>query len=272
MQMKFTNYQDKKIAYSAEGKGTPIVLLHGFCEDSFVWNDYKQTFLDAGYRVICIDLPGFGGSELLENASIENYAQAVHAVIEDIGLAKIILIGHSMGGYTSLAFAEKYSKKLLGMGMFHSHPAADDAEKLEGRHRSLEVVRTKGAALYVKQLIPGFFYEKFARSNTFLVDKLIHRAARYNPEGIIAALHVMSNRPDRSEVLRSFKKPVLFIIGKEDKAVPAEPSMAQTTLVETASILILEGVGHMGMFEAKKQTQQAILKFAEFCVQLTNSE
>ncbi len=260
------------MTYSSEGKGTPIVLLHGFCEDSFVWKDYKDEFVDAGYRVICIDLPGFGGSELPEKASIEYYAAAVNAVIDDLGLPKIILVGHSMGGYTALAFAEKHAGKLLGLGMFHSHPAADDPEKLEGRQRSIEVVRAKGAALYVKQLIPGFFYEKFARSNTFLVDKLIHRAARYNPEGIIAALEAMASRPDRSEVLRHLEQPVLFIVGKEDQAIPSEPAMAQTTMAETASILIMENVGHMGMFEAKKLTQQAILKFAEFCVQLAHSE
>lgn len=268
--MKFTTYKHKQIAYSSEGKGTPIVLLHGFCEDSFVWNDYKQEIIDAGYRVICIDLPGFGESEVIEPTSIAANAEVVNTVLDELDVTKIILIGHSMGGYTALAFAEKYPHKLLGMGMFHSHPAADDPEKLEGRRRSIEVVREKGAPLYVKQLIPGFFAEKFARSNTFVVDKLIHRAARYQPEGIIAALEAMANRPDRSEVLRQFKRPVLFIIGKEDQAVPPEPSMAQTTMVETASVLILEGVGHMGMFEATKQTQRAILKFAEFCVQLAN--
>ncbi len=266
--MKFTTFKDKKIVYTIEGKGTPIVLVHGFGEDSFVWRDYKQEFIDAGYSVVVMDLPGFGASELPENLTIELLADAVNTVIEDAGLRRVVLVGHSMGGYTALAFAEKYPAKLYGLGMFHSHPYADSEEKKEGRLRSMEVVKTKGTPLFVKQFIPNLFAPKFAASYTFLIDKLIHRAARFSDASVIAALHAMMIRPDRSEVLKNLKVPVLFIIGKEDNAIPKDASMEQTTLNDSALILILEDAGHMGMLEAKKKTQQAILQFAEFCVNL----
>lgn len=266
--MKYATLNNTKIAYTIEGKGTPIVFVHGFGEDSFVWKDYKEPFLDAGYSVVVMDLPGFGASEYLENLSIELLADAVYTVIEDAGLKRVVLIGHSMGGYTSLAFAEKYPEKLYGLGLFHSHPYADNEEKKEGRLRSIEVVKAKGTPLFVKQLIPNFFPQKFAQSNTFLVDKLIHRAARFSDASVIAALQAMKNRPDRSSILQNFKLPVLFILGQEDTAIPKDDAMRQTTLIDSASILILEDVGHMGMFEAKKKTQQAILQFAGFCIHL----
>ncbi|MDX1940779.1 MAG: alpha/beta hydrolase [Saprospiraceae bacterium] len=264
--MKFTTFQEKKIAYNAEGKGVPIVFVHGFGEDSFVWREYKQEFIEAGHSVVYLDLPGFGESEYEENLSIELMAGAVNAVIEELNLRRIILIGHSMGGYTSLAFAEKYPEKLYGLGLFHSHPYADNAEKIEGRVRSIEVVKTKGTPLYVKQFVPNLFAPKFAQSNTFLVDKLIHRAARFKDESVIAALNAMKSRPDRSEILKNLKIPILFILGEEDKAIPKDDAMKQLTLPDSTAILILEEVAHMGMFEAKKKTQQAIIQFAEFCI------
>lgn len=263
--MKHITFQDKKIAYKSEGKGTPVVFVHGFGADSTLWDDFKPEIVKAGYQVITIDLPGFGKSELVEDVSIETMADIVQELLLQLNIAKIVYVGHSMGGYIGMAFAEKYDDKLLGMSMFHSHPYADTAEKKEGRKRSMEVVRAKGAPLFVKQLIPGFFAPKFVKSNSFVVDKLVHRASAYSPAAIIHALQAMHDRPDRSEVLKNFEKPVLFIVGKDDTAIPQDASMNQLTLPDTSSIVILEEVAHMGMLEARKKTQQAVVEFLNFC-------
>jgi pimeloyl-ACP methyl ester carboxylesterase len=269
--MKYITLDQHRIAYKTEGKGTPLVLLHGFCEDSFIWDDFKPALIEAGYSVTCIDLPGFGSSDVPAEPSIAWMADAVHAVLAEQMNQRALLIGHSMGGYVALALAHKHPERLLGLGLFHSHPYPDSEEKKEARRRSIEIVQTKGTALYVKQLIPNLFAEKFSKSSTFVVDKLVHRAAGYAPEGIIAALQAMMNRPDQSDVLQRYRNPVLFLIGTEDSAVPYDYSLNQTTLPETASVVMLEEVGHMGMFEARRKTQQAILQFADFCVQLAQT-
>lgn len=263
--MKYLTIQDKKIAYQTVGKGTPVVFVHGFAEDHTVWDVWAQEVIAAGYQVITLDLPGFGESDVIPNVSIETMANLVDEVLLQLHLAKVIYIGHSMGGYVGLTFAKKYPEKLLGLGLFHSHPYADSEEKREGRRRSIEIVRTKGNALYVKQLIPGLFATKFVKSNSFLVDKLVHRASAYPSEGIINALQAMLERPDQSEVLKNIQQPVLFIIGKEDTAIPAEASRSQMALPDTSSILLLDEVAHMGMFEARKKTQQAVVEFLELC-------
>lgn len=264
--MKSITFQEKKIAYQSEGKGAPVIFVHGFGMDSSVWDEFKPEIVKAGYQVITLDLPGFGKSEAVENASIEIMSDIIHELLSHLNITKIVYIGHSMGGYIGMAFAEKYSNQLLGLGMFHSHPYADTEEKKEGRRRSIEVVQTKGTPLFVKQLIPGFFAAKFVKSNSFLVDKLVHRASAYSPQAIITALQAMRDRPDRSAVLQTFKQPVLFIIGKEDTAVPQDASMNQMTLPDMSSIVILEEVGHMGMFEARKKTQQAVIEFLKWCI------
>ena len=263
--MKYVSWNDKQVAYEVHGKGKVVVLLHGFCSDSFVWKDFMQDLVEENYKVITIDLPGFGESDLIEEPSIAKMADAVHAVLLELKLSSFVLMGHSMGGYITLNYLEKYPENIAGIGLIHSHPFADSEEKKAAREKGIEFITRIGHPLYVKQLIPTLFTEKAVRSNSFMVDKLIFRASRYKSQGIIDALTAMKNRPDRSDVLRNSKVPVLFIIGEKDQAIPHEYSMEQTHLAETASIHILPKVAHMGMFEAEKPTQLIIRQFADFC-------
>lgn len=262
--MKFITYRNKKIAYQVEGKGPAVMLVHGFCEDSNIWEEFRADLLEENYRVIRIDLPGFGRSEVLPSVSIEQMAEAVHAVLMKLKANEIIFIGHSMGGYVGLAFARLYPKMLRGLGLFHSHPYADSEEKKENRRKSVEFIKRQGHALFVKQLIPSLFNEKFANSNAFLLEKLTYRAAKGKSAGIIAAQEAMIEREDETKVLSEIEVPVLFIIGEEDQAVPPE-SIEQIHLPQAASIHILEKVGHMGLFEASKKTQLIVRQFLAFC-------
>ncbi len=265
--MKTLSFRNAKVAYEVEGKGTPIVLLHGFCEAHQVWEDFKQDLLEENYRVVTIDLPGFGQSEVVRPASIQYYAEAVLAVLDEKKLKQVILVGHSMGGYTALALAELAPERLLGLGLFHSHPYADSAAKQEARKKQVDFIHRQGHQLYVKQLVPKLFPTKYGLSHPFDLDKLIHRAARYQADGIMAGLEAMANRPDRTEVLKQARVPVLFIVGEEDTAVHPEASRDQLSLPAVAQIHILENVGHMGMIEARRKTQLMVRQFVEFCLQ-----
>ncbi|MBX2875468.1 MAG: alpha/beta hydrolase [Saprospiraceae bacterium] len=268
--MKKVTFQDTAIAYETVGKGPAVVLIHGFCEDSRVWEEFSLDLVEEKYKVIAIDLPGFGSSDVWPDVTIADMAGAVHAVLQDLKQDKVIMIGHSMGGYVGLAFAEKHPEMLIGLGMFHSQPYADSEEKKEGRQKGIGFIRRQGSALYVKQLIPALFAPDFVNSNAFLIEKLTFRASKYDAEGIIGGLQAMKNRPDRSQVLENIACPVLFIVGKKDNAIPAEKSMEQTHLPTISSIHILEKVGHMGMFEATKHTQLFVRKFIVFCLDQVN--
>lgn len=265
--MKFATYQERQIAYQSEGRGPAVVLLHGFGEDSRVWDEFREDLLEEKYRVVRIDLPGLGASEVLPEMTVEAMAEAVQAVVETLGLDPFVLIGHSMGGYVGLAYAERHPDRLAGLGLFHSHPYADSEAKREDRRKSIEFVERQGHVIYLKQLMPKLFHPQFARSNAFLMDKLIYRATKYPTAGITGALRAMMERPDRSAVLTEITCPVLFIVGREDKVVPADKSLEQTHLPAVASIHLLEKVGHMGMFEARKKTQRIVRQFVEYCYQ-----
>jgi len=239
-----------------------LVLLHGFCEDSRMWDDFLTLFPQR--KIVRIDLPGFGQSDLQENPSIEEMANVVKAVFDHLKIEKCVLIGHSMGGYVSLEFAKKYGEYLLGLGMFHSQPYADSEEKKITRNKSIDFIRRNGHIHYVKQVIPALFAYDFSKGYQFEVNKLLYNAIQNSSENIIAALEAMQNRVDNSVVLKQIDCPVLFVIGKQDQAIPLENSLNQTALPKIADIHILPSVGHMGMFEAKRKTAKIVKDFLLF--------
>ncbi len=261
-------FEEKKIHFHTKGEGQAIVFLHGFCEDRSMWTDFTDDFL-TDYQLIFIDLPGFGDSEVIENCSIKKMASIIYAVIESLKIEAFFLVGHSMGGYVSLAFAEEYSSTLRGLILFHSHPFEDAKEKRQNRQKGIDFVNRMGTTLYIKQLIPALFTPSFARSNTIILEKLTYNAIQYPTAGITNALAAMRDRPDRSNVLKTISCPVQFIIGKEDQAVTFAQSLDQTFLPKIANIQILEKVGHMGMFEATPKTQRMLKDFVQFCENVT---
>lgn len=264
--MKELKSKGNTIAYSVEGKGFPVVFVHGFCEDSRMWDDFKQDLLEEKFKVIAIDLPGFGLSSIATEPSIDTYAKAVLSVLKTLKINSCIIIGHSMGGYTALAIAEMKPKLLQGLGIFHSQPYADSPEKKLDRIKQIDFIKKYGHQLYLKQLIPKLFPKRHVLSNPFDIDKLVHRAARYPEQGIIDGLTAMAGRPDRSRILEKIKCPVLFIVGAEDITIPRELSQKQLALPAIAKVHVLEGVGHMAMFERRRPTQLIVRRFVDFCL------
>lgn len=262
--MRYVNFKGKKIAYSVHGKGQPLMLIHGLCEDSTIWDTFIKTLV-GDYQIICPDLSGFGESELLPEHSIEMMADSMKAVLDDLGIAQCVMVGHSLGGYVTVSFAKQYPSVLKGLGLFHSHPFDDLPEKKEERIKSINFIKTNGHIVYVKQLIPKLFAELFATSNEFLINSLIFKASQYHPNTIIGAQEAMLKRLDNSDVLTKVDCPVLMIIGKQDKTVAYPISMKMMPLPRIADIHILPKVAHMGMFTARDKSVKIIRNFMELC-------
>ena len=263
--MKQIIFQNKKIFYRAEGKGKPVMLLHGFAEDGNIWN-YQFKKLKENFFVIVPDLPGSGSSEMLEGKIfMEDYADVVKAIAD----AELInemqnqftLIGHSMGGYITLAFAEKYPDLLNGFGLFHSTAYADDDAKKEIRRKGVEFIKNNGVDLFIKNTTANLFSEKTKKIKPKLIENLIDISKYFSAEALIQYYKAMIERPDRTNVLKSFKKPIIFIMGKKDNAVPLQSSLEQCHIPSISHIKILKNSGHMGMWEEKKVANAFLLKF-----------
>jgi len=241
-------YEDKRIAYSVHGNGKPVVLVHGFGEDSTVWRN-QISFLQDNYRLIVPDLPGTGKSGLIRDMSVEGMADALAAMLDGEQIDECVMIGHSMGGYIMLAFVEKFPEKISSFGLFHSSAFADSEEKKEARRKGIEAIKEKGPAPFLQTATPKLFSPRTASEMPGLIAEQIALADNFSAEALISYYEAMMNRPDRTDLLRNTNVPVLFIMGKYDTAVPLEDGLKQCHFPGKSSIHILQQSGHMGMLE-----------------------
>lgn len=260
MKIVTTFYQQKKIRYSDEGKGNVIVLLHGFIERIEIWKDLSHD-LSKDNRVICIELPGHGESEVIApTQTMELMAEMVYEILQNIGITEIVMVGHSMGGYVALSFAEKYPIMLKGLGLFHSHALEDRPEAKLGRERTIEIIKLNREG-FIFNFIPELFAacnrEKFSKD----IEILKEGAQTLTAEALIACLQGMRERTDKLMLLMEIDVPVMFIAGKDDSRVSMTSLMAQSVIPKHSEILILGDCGHMGYIEKKEETTNFIRQF-----------
>lgn len=261
----YINFRDTRIYCTCKGQGKTIVLLHGFLESLDIWDDFS-AFLSSDFQVISIDLPGHGKSASNEKIlSMDVMADSVKAVLDYLDISSCVIIGHSMGGYATLAFAEKYPEILQGFGLFHSQAAADTEEARINRERTIKLIEDNRLG-FIQQFIPDLFAplnrDKFQTS----IDLLKKQAGETNKNAIIAALSGMKERPDRTNVLEGARYPVLFILGQEDTRIPLNIVLKQATMTRRCEVHILKEVGHMGFVEDRKYTMKTIKHFAQKCI------
>ncbi|WP_439505495.1 alpha/beta fold hydrolase [Sediminibacterium sp.] len=268
--IKQLNRQDYQLSYSVYGKGTPVVLLHGYGEDSQIWLN-QIAHLSAHCLLIVPDLPGSGKSsitakgldEWLPNMSIDSLAQSINQLLIAENVSACILLGHSMGGYIGLAFAELYPSKLLGLGLVHSTAFADNNEKKIVRQKSIQFIAENGGSAFFKTSMPNLFGKKFKENQAHIIEQLINQSKNFESSILIGYTRAMMNRPDRSTVLGSANFPILFIAGPEDIAAPLKDVQEQATLPNKSYLTILDGVGHMGMLEAPHEMNLHLTNFIQ---------
>ncbi|HRN48638.1 MAG TPA: alpha/beta hydrolase, partial [Niabella sp.] len=182
---KTVDFNGKKISYSVYGEGNPVILLHGFGEDDSVWKN-QIPFLKQDFKVIVPQLPGTGESELLDEMSMETMAASVMQIADAEHLEKFVVIGHSMGGYTTLAFAEKYMDRLKAFGLYHSTSIADSEEKIANRKKGIDFVKKHGALAFLKSITPNLFSEITRNNNPDLVMQTVDNIPNFSDESVIA--------------------------------------------------------------------------------------
>ncbi|HWB26755.1 MAG TPA: alpha/beta hydrolase [Chitinophagaceae bacterium] len=262
MQKKF-DYKGSDVYYNIAGNGTPVMLLHGFAEDSDVWR-YQIAFLQQHCLLIVPDLPGSGKSAYAPALqSIADFADCLLALLQEERIEKCIMLGHSMGGYITLAFAEKYVEYLSGFGFINSTAFADSDEKKQNRLKGIRVIEEYGGYAFIKNTTPNLFSVVYKQLFADNITALIEKGANFKKEALQQYYYAMMERPDRSGVLQHSRLPVLFVAGEEDVAAPLNDVLKQVHLPETSYIHILQNTGHMGMWEATEAVNTYVLQFIE---------
>ncbi|GGG17013.1 alpha/beta fold hydrolase [Paenibacillus aceti] len=247
------------VAYQEQGQGQTIVLLHGFCGSSGYWEKLAPR-LSPEYHIVMPDLRGHGGSEAPAGPyTIEQMAEDIAALMEQMGVAKYTLLGHSLGGYITLALAERYSSRLNGFGLIHSTPYPDSAEGKEKRLKAVDKIRDEGIETFVDGLVPGLFAPDLRQAMEQEIEHAKQLGYRTPPQGAQGASLAMRERGDRREVLSGSSLPILLVAGENDAVIPAERTF--TTEGNHVTKTIIKGAGHMSMYEAPEQLAAVIRDF-----------
>jgi pimeloyl-ACP methyl ester carboxylesterase len=265
MKANFFDFRDGRICYSDQGRGKVIVLIHGYLETHEIWSSFGGK-LARKFRVISVDLPGHGKSDIFgEVHTMEFLATAVRDLLESLGIKKILLTGHSLGGYVTLAFADLFPEALSGYCLFHSHPFADGAEVVVKRKMDINTVRRGGK----NKLIPVSVSKMFATMNLEKFPGAVRRsikiASSIPGDGIIAMLRGMMVRSSRLQVMEEGRIPCLWILGSMDNYINCEQIQARVNLSANARVCILNSSGHMGFIEEEKASMEILSEFADSC-------
>ena len=222
--------------------------------------------LKKNYRLIIPDIPGSGLSANQKDMSMEGLAASIHELMLNesaIGGQKPVMIGHSMGGYITLAYAEKHPGTLSAIGLVHSTAFADNEEKKAARRKSIDFIQEHGAALFIEQSTPNLFSEKTRKERPEIVREVIEKNTNFSAQSLVQYYDAMMARPDRTQIVKEFRGPVLYIIGQHDNAVPLQQSLQQCHMPILAYIHILRDSGHMGMLEEPALCTRFLEKFLQ---------
>ena len=256
--MKQTQFKNTQISYSDTGKGNAIVLLHGFLENKGMWDFYIPKFAKKN-RVIAIDLLGHGESECLGYVhTMEDHADAVHAVLSELRIRKAIFIGHSMGGYVALAFAELYSETIKGLVLLNSTARADSEERKKNRDRAVKAVK-QSFTNFISLSIGNLFSENNRGRLSVEIENVKKEALKTPLQGIIASLEGMKVRKDREVLLHLTPYPKLMVLGEKDPVLPYEETIQQ--LENTKVELVTFPDGHMSYIENQQQLLILLINF-----------
>ena len=243
---------DIELTYFRRGKGTHLVLLHGYPLDHHIWDDIVPL-LETTFDMIVPDLRGFGESTTVNTFyTLDDFASDIAGLLDHLGIQKIALAGHSMGGYISLAFARLFPDRVTGLALVASQTLADPPDRKEGRHKSAEDVKLNGIGGVVETMSTKFTPNEQLQAVT---RKLMERQ---KPAAYIGALKAMAERMDSTPLLASMRYPVVVVHGDADALVPIERAREVKVALSHAHLVVIAGAGHLPMMEAKEQTAEAL--------------
>lgn len=253
---------NETIYYREQGTGPTVILLHGFPMNLHVWDEMAEKLSDT-YHVVTPDLPGFGKSPgLPEGFTLEDVARTLGRWMAEKGLSRPVIVGHSLGGYVTLALAGQAPDSLAGMCLFHSTALADGEEKKRSRNKVLEFIEKQGVEAFTSNFISQLYADP-QHSSITRVKNIAVQSSRAAVAGYTIA---MRDRKDRTDVLKHFSRPVLFLAGDKDAGIPIETIRRQAALNPLAEAVVLHDVAHMGMFEAEVTCLKNLRKFIGKCV------
>lgn len=260
--MNTVYYKNAAINYTSYGKGRVVVLLHGFLENLSMW-DVISAVLSKKYRVIAIDLLGHGKSDNIGYIhTMEDQALMVKAVLNSLNLRKYVIIGHSMGGYVGLAFAQLFEHNIKGLSLMNSTPLDDSSEKKINRERAIEAVK-QNHKTFIRMSVPNLFASYNLNNYKNDINTVVEQALKMTPQGITASLEGMKLRKNRVDEFKKMNIPTQMIIGQNDSAIDIQSTLYSVENTSTEMVIFPDG--HMSHFENTAGLTTSLLNFIKKC-------
>ena len=248
------------VADSEQGEQC-VVLLHGYLESLRVWDDFVGLLTNK-VRVVAIDIPGHGrSSNIAPVHTMELMAEVVKGVLDELKIDSVTLVGHSMGGYVSLAFCAAYPERLDGLVLLSSSPNPDTELKRENRRREIALVQAGKKDMLARVAPEAGFAEMNRVRMGLYINRLVEQVHITDDEGIVALLGGMIERKDQNDMLRQSSVKQLFILGKKDNYIPVEAAEEFIARNPQAKVAWLEESGHMGFIEQPRECADALIEF-----------
>jgi pimeloyl-ACP methyl ester carboxylesterase len=245
-----------QLAYTRQGQGTPLVLIHGYPLDHSIW-DETAALLSGTFDLILPDLRGFGASaSSTDPYTLTDLAADLAELLDELGIPRAALAGHSMGGYVALAFFRAYPARVRGLGLVASQVLADKPETREGRYKTAENVAQNGVGVVAEAMTPKLTADASLQG---FIHALIERQT---PAGVIGALRAMAERPDSTDLLSKLNVPLALIHGDADVLIPIERAREVQAAVPQAKLFTLYDVGHLPMMESPQAVAEALKTLA----------
>jgi pimeloyl-ACP methyl ester carboxylesterase len=191
------------------------------------------------------------------------YVEVLHELMHHLHIEQYYIVGHSMGGYIGLSFADYYVNHVEGLLLFHSSTYEDNEAKKTSRMKVAEFIQEWGVSKYLEIATPNLFGDAFKKTNPGIIQNVIDSGSGISQEAMIQFVFAMRNRKAMTHLLQQHKIPVWMIVGDADLAVPIQDSLEQIKLLPSSKCLVLNNVGHMGMFEGTDQVNE----FIHQCIQ-----
>lgn len=253
------------VHYVDEGAGDrAVVFVHGFPFDSSMWEPQIPVALEAGRRVVVPDLLGFGQSDVPAERSaysIDRYADLVAALISDLGLGHVVVVGLSMGGYIALAVARRHPDVLTGLVLADTRADPDTAEGRQARTDNQTIVQEKGD---VTPLVDGLLERILSEGSPGHDEARLRLSGVLRataPAGWIGALEAMKNRRDQTDLLPTISVPTLVVVGDSDALVPLDVAEAMAKAIPDARLEVIPDAGHVSNLESPAVFNRALAEF-----------
>ncbi len=250
------------VAFDDTGSGgIPLVLLHPFPFDRTLWAAQVSGLADAA-RIIAPDLRGFGDTELGAGPiTLDTYAGDLAALLDARGIARAVVAGLSMGGYTAFAFYRKYPERVRALILADTRPQPDSPEAKQGRDENIALVRSRGAGALADKMLPKMLTAGTVAARGAVTQATRVAMARQPVTGIIAALEAMRDRPDSTPTLAQISVPTLVIAGAEDTVTPLQDAELMRGEIRGARLVAIAGAAHLSNFEQPDAFNRAVREF-----------